>query len=320
MNKFLLMIMIILLSFSSSCKKENNEELSNNAELKVGYLNMVSSLTHFVAKANGYYKEQNLTVTGLPINTSNMIAQELATGHIDVGIELSIIPLLKTLEQSPNTITIYSSSNISVENGFDAIVVTENSNVTSLKELTGKKVGGFPGTTAKNSFLQVFRENYPNIKEPNFHAIDPNLQIQALERGEIDALFAYEPVLSIGIVKRKFKKIFPSIYGTQFENNPIGVGAINTDWLKSNPEVAKRFFNSIDKAVDFIEKNPIKAKEILAKETNLELSIAQNMNTLPLSKSNKINLNNLDKYFIVLKEIGEINEIPVAKDICLHQD
>ena len=63
---------------------------------------MVSSLTHFVAVEKGYYKEEGLEVEANPIKTSNLIAQDLVAGHIDVGIELSIVPLLKQLENSPN--------------------------------------------------------------------------------------------------------------------------------------------------------------------------------------------------------------------------
>jgi len=304
-----------------ACNNGNKEKSKEKTDkVTVGYLNMVSSLTHFVAKEKGYYKEQNIEVVANSVKTSNLIAQELVSGHINVGIELAITPILKQLDNNPNTVKIFSTSNITTENGFDAIVVKNNSSIKELKDLAGKKIGGFPGSTAKVSFLEMFTEKYPDLKQPTFIKLTPNLHIQSLETGDIDALFAYEPVLSTGIIKYDFQKIFPSVYGTQFSPNPIGVGAVNNDWLKNNPKIAKRFFIAINKALDFINNHPKEAKSILAKATNIDEKIAQNMNTLPLSKSNEININNLDKYLVLLKKLGEINTVPKAKDICIKQD
>ncbi|MCB0516819.1 MAG: ABC transporter substrate-binding protein [Bacteroidetes bacterium] len=320
--KKLILVVILGLTFLTGCKNSQDEKNQNAPiihKVTVGYLNMVSSLTHFVALENGYYKEQNLEVVGNPIATSNLIAQELVAGHVDVGIELAITPALKQLEQAPNSIKIFSTSNITTENGFDAIVVKQNSSIHNLQDLAGKKVGGFPGTTAKVSLLQLFKEKYPDLEQPEFIQLTPNLHIQSLETGDIDALFAYEPVLSTGIVKHNFRIIFPSVYGTQFTPNPIGVGAVNQKWLEDNPETAKAFFKAIDQAVQFIEENPVKAKNILAIATNIDSDIAQNMNTLPLSKSTKIDLANLDKYLTLLKGLNEINEVPKASTICIKQ-
>ncbi|QMU65111.1 MAG: transporter substrate-binding domain-containing protein [Flavobacteriaceae bacterium] len=313
MKKITLIILIGLILFSACKNKQKKEKVT------VGYLNMVSSLTHFVAIEKGYYTEQNLEVIGNPVKTSNLIAQELVAGHIDVGIELAITPALKQLEQSPNSIKVFSTSNITTENGFDAVVVKQNSSIQNLQDLAGKKIGGFPGTTAKVSFLQLFKEKFSELEQPEFIQLTPNLHIQSLKTGDIDALFAYEPVLSTGIVNHNFRTIFPSIYGTQFTPNPIGVGAVNQKWLEENPETAKAFFKAIDEAIQFIEDNPIKAKNILAKATNIDSNIAQNMNTLPLSKSNEIDLTNLDKYLTLLKELNEITIVPSASSISIKQ-
>jgi ABC-type nitrate/sulfonate/bicarbonate transport system substrate-binding protein len=311
------------LLFLTACNNSTNEQNSNGEKaekVKVGYLNMVSSLTHFVAIDKGYYQEQNLEVEGNPIKTSNLIAQELVSGHIDFGIELAITPALKQLERSPNALKIFSTSNITIENGFDAIVVKDDSPLNNLKDLAGKKIGGFPGSTAKVSFLKIFAEKYPNLDSPQFIQLTPNLHIQSLLIGDIDALFAYEPVLSTGIIEHNFRKIFPSIYATQFSPSPIGVGAVNQKWLSQNPKAAESFFIAINKSLDFIDDNPIEAKKILAKATNVKEEIAQNMNTMPLSKSNEINLTNLNGYLLLLKELNEITELPKASEICIKQN
>jgi len=281
---------------------------------------MVSSLTHFVAIEEGYYEAEGLTVEGSPIKTSNLIAQDLVAGHINVGIELSIVPLLKQLENSPNSVKIFSISNITSENGFDGILTKANSKLTKFEDLAGKKIGVFPGTTAKNSLAELFKTNFPTITTPIFVELDPPLHIQSLENGDVDAIFTYEPTLTLGIIKNGFKKISTSIYAMQYSPNPIGVAAANEKWLKENPETAKAFFRAIDKAVEFIKTNPKEARRILTKEpNNLEDNVVDAINIMPLSKSTEINLNNLKGYLAILLNIGEIKTMPNPSEICIKQ-
>ena len=313
-TKISLLALTLFAIILSSCNTTANKNT-----IKVGYLPMVSSLTHFVAVENGYYKDEGLEVQAQQIMTSNLIAQDLVAGHIDVAIELSIIPLLKQLENSPNAAKIFSISSITRENGFDGVLVKSNSQLMKLEDIAGKKIGVFPGTTAKNSLSDIFKTQFPNLELPIFVELDPIVHIQSLENGDIDALFAYEPTLTLGIMKNGFNKISNSIYAIQYSPNPIGVGAVNDKWWAKNLETAKAFFTAIDRAVEFIENNPIEARRILAKATDLDENIANEMNIMPLSLSTQIDYNNLKGYLDVLKNLGEIDETPFPKDICIHE-
>jgi ABC-type nitrate/sulfonate/bicarbonate transport system substrate-binding protein len=149
MKKVKIFTCFLLLSaflLQSCCRKSNNV-------IKVGYLPMVSSLAHFVAKDQGYYEQEGIKIEESQINTSDLIANNLVAGHISAAIELSITSLLQTNEKTKinsDLAKIYSVSNITVENGFDAIVVRGDSKAQSFKDLSGKKVGIFPGNTSRN--------------------------------------------------------------------------------------------------------------------------------------------------------------------------
>ncbi len=316
-NEFKIFSFAILLATMvfSGCSNQ-----PKNKKIKVGYLPMVSSLTHFVALEKGYYKDEGLDVEANPIKTSNSLAQDLIAGHIDVAIELSIVPLLKQLEMSTNAVKIFSISNITSENGFDGIVVKSNSTLTKLEDLSGKKVGVFPGSTAKKTLATIFRNRYPTLELPIFFELDPSLHIQSLETGDIDALFAYEPTLTLGIYKNGFKKVSTSVYAMQYSPNPIGVAAVNTKWFDDNPKLAKSFFRAIDRAVSFIEQYPTEARKILVKSTKVDPNIAEKMNIMPLSESTNIDFENLDGYLEILKNMGEIKINPKAFNICTKQD
>lgn len=289
--------------------------------VKVGYLPMVSSLAHFVAKDQGYYEEEGLKIKGMQINTSDLIADNLVAGHIAAAIELSTTSLLQANEKSKNNddlVKIYSVSDITVENGFDAIVVRKDSKIQSLEDLSGKKVGIFPGSTSRNFLNFIFKRDYPELPLPEFIDITPSAHIQQLEGGHIDALYTYEPNLTTGIVKNGFRKICPSTYALHYSPSLIGCAAVNSIWAEKNPELLKSYLKAIDKAIVFIRENPEEARKILVKAVGYDTDIANAMNIMPMSQSTEVDKTELQKYLKALKEIGEIKNIPDINNITLQ--
>ncbi|GHU69986.1 hypothetical protein FACS189413_09710 [Bacteroidia bacterium] len=282
---------------------------------------MVSSLAHFVAKDQGYYEQEGVKIKESEIKTSDLMADNLVAGHINAAIELSITSLLKANEKSKtNTdlVKIYSVSDITVENGFDAIVVRSDSKIDSLKDLSGKKVGIFPGSTSRNFLTTIFKEQCPGLPLPEFNDVAPSAHIQQLEGGHIDALYTYEPNLTTGIIKNGFRKICPSIYALHYSPSPIGCAAANSTWAERNPELLKSYLKAIDKAIVFIRENPVKAREILVKAVGYDVQIASKMNIMPMSQSTEVNKAELQKYLEALKVLNEIKDIPNINSITLQ--
>lgn len=287
-------------------------------QIRVGYLPMVSSLTYFVCVENGYFIDESIDIRAVPIKTSDIIAQEIVAGHIDAGIELSVVPLLKPLQSGDQpSFKIFSISRITENDGFDGVLVKTDSGIRQLIDLSGKRVGVFPGTTAKTTFASVFTNKYPNAKLPVFEEIDPSAHLQNLASGTIDALHAYEPSLTTGRLEKDFNEIHGSIYADQQSPNPIGVGAANAKWLKGHPDQAQSLFRALDRAVEFIRTNPDESRRILAKYTRASDKVASEMNLMPMSPSTEIDHDSLNKYINTLKEMNEIRFSPHSEDICI---
>ncbi|HPI19663.1 MAG TPA: ABC transporter substrate-binding protein [Candidatus Kapabacteria bacterium] len=308
-------IFIFIFFIISGCREEN--ETYNPNKVKVGYLPLVSNITHFVAMEKGFYKEEGLSVEPTLLASSDLTDDMLFENHIDIAIEMSIVPLLLHLEKDPNHSKIFSTSRITNDNSFDGILVKQNSKFGKLEDLAGKKVGVFPGITAKNIFIKLFASKYPMLEAPNCIEINSKLHLDYLEDDSVDAIFTYEPYLTIGIDNKGFKQISTSIYAMQFSPNPLTVGAINNEFLLKKPEAAKSFFKAIDKAVEFIKKNPEEVRKIIAKSMFIDSAIASKMNIMPNTLSKEIDFQNLDDYIQLLKTNGFINSTPKAKEICV---
>lgn len=295
----------LLVAYCSRTEKPSNAI----ATVKVGYLPMVSSLTYFVAVENKYFISHNLNIQAQSITTSNSIAQDLIGGKIDAAIELAIVPLLAGSDPSPG-FKIFSTSSITSDAGFDGIVVRANSAVGSLRELSAKRVAVFPGTTAARTVNSVFTRAYPSLTPPQLIPLDPRQHLQALLAGDFDAVYAYEPTLTQSIVEHGAKKIASSMYAAQLSPNPIGVAAVNAQWASTAPRAAEAFIAAIDEAVEFIDRHPNDARQILAKYTGARPDTAAAMNIMPMSLSSAVNKASLAQYIDILREMGEISSSP----------
>lgn len=309
---FLLLTCLSLISCSP-------EEKDAPLKVNIGYLPMVSSLTYFVATENGYFMEEGIDIQARAITKSDEMALDLVNGNIDVAIELSITPLLKNDKFTSINVPykIFSTSIITRENGFDGVLVKDDSVYTSLSDLSGKKIAVFPGTTAVNTFRSYFHKNLPDKSLPEFVTTIPiSQQINALRKGEVDAVHAYEPALTIGI-SGGLRRVFSSLYADQLSPCPIGVAAVNKEFLSAHPEAVKKIIRAMDRAVIYIERNPEHARVILSTYTKALQEHAFSMNIMPMSTHGGIDIENLNKYLNILKEIGENKTNLKAEDLVL---
>ena len=307
-SKITLFIPVVSLLLLSACGFNVSNPIEQRTLVRAGYLPMVSSLTMYVAEKKGYFAENNIRLQANAIETSNGIARELQRGTIDLAVELAITPLLQKGGNAPPSFRIFSISQIEKKNGFDGILVNSGSTISSLEDLSGKKIATFPGTTSPKSIEQVFTANFPGKEKPIFDTgIRPSDQLTSLIRGEVDAVHAYEPMYTQGVIKFKMRDVSGSIYGSQTypKPNPIGVAALSAKFIRDNPRAADNVIKAMDQAVLFIRNNNEEARLILSKSDGLGPTIASKIRILPMSTSEELDSSNLQSYLDLLKKIDE---------------
>jgi len=244
-------------------------------EIRVAYQPISQTWPHYVAEELGYYRDAGLIVKGAQIDTSNQLVQDLIAGHVDVGFNFSVVPLLAQVARGSKAPVLFNSNLTTPDHWIDSIIVRDDSPITELSQLSGKKVGVFPGTTAQRMLLAVFKERFPNLPLPVPVQVPPPLQLGELAKGGIDALHAYEPNLAIGLTKNKCRVVGGSIFALFANPNPMGVGAFNRRWLEENPKAAKAFLEAYNKAVQLIVTDRKKAADIMSRRTKLNADVVQ---------------------------------------------
>lgn len=274
--------------------------------VKIGYLPILASLPLYVAQENTYFTEQGVQIETVQLQSSNLLVDALVRGDIDIVVESSVVPALIAETIDSGKIKIFSASDITTETPFDSIIVKKNSTLNSLKNLEGKKIGVFPGSTATNLLKKFLTDKGVDVSKIEFIQIVPANQLPALYGGSIDALHAYEPTTAIALESENAKKIYGSIYAEQLNHNPQGVALISSEFISENPSLAKKTIKAFNQASDFISQNDAKTREIVVEYVKVDKSVADNVVFLYMSRSDEINKNALQSYADMLYDIGEM--------------
>lgn len=304
MKKLVLLIGIVAAGFAIFYLRPKPKP----AEIRVAFQPISQTWPHYIAEELGYYKDAGLIVKAAQIDTSNQLVQDLIAGHVDVGFNFSVVPLLAQVARGAEPPVVFNSNLTTPKQWIDAIVVRADSPIRELSDLGGKKVGVFPGTTAQRMLLAVFKEQFPNLQPPIPVAIAPPLQLGELANGGIDALHAYEPNLAIGVTKNGYRVVGGSIFALFADPNPMGVGAFNRRWAKENPDAAKAFLGAYDKAAQLISVDRKRAVEILNKRTKLDPEVAHALRYVVPTKAESFPQGSFQRFSDKLHTLGEIEK------------
>ncbi|MFW9969644.1 MAG: ABC transporter substrate-binding protein [Candidatus Odinarchaeota archaeon] len=290
-----------------SCSEKKNE-------ITIGYLPIIAHLPAMVAEHEKYFDD--VVVNFKVYGSSNDLLNDLINNEINCATTVAFSPLANyysTLDSTGNTefpVKIFSYSKTSLKNPFDGVFVNESSGIDSLNDLEYKRIGLFPGTTAKN-ILSYLLENQYNIEPSTIKWVylPPSTQIESLRSGDIDALFTYETVRTIA-ENNNFKKIHGSVIASVLNDAPYGCSAINTNFYKENKEVSKKVINALNKSIAYINDNPESSRIILQESLSLSDEIASSCNLeyrLTSSEINKPeNKNKVEEFLSILVKSGEL--------------
>lgn len=304
----LIIALAALLVSQNQVSHEESVAGEDGYTVRIGYLNVSSALPFFIAEEEGYFDEVGLEYETTVLSSSNQMTDALVADQIDVSVNQSLIPIFQASLQRPDSLKIFSVNLISQEHPFDAIMVPVESEVTSLSDLAELTIGVFPGTSATNSLDTFLIAEGVDTSNITYSPISPSSQIGALESGAVDALFAYEPSVSIAEVNGLGRVVHESVYASIINPNPLGVGAATSSFVSSHPEELALLEQVMHMAWDLIEEDPERALEIAVERFELDEEVADQMTLLPVRGYNDYDVVNLQSYADILFDIGELEE------------
>jgi len=231
------------------------------------------------AVAQGYYKDAGLDVTLVQGNGSGNTAQLVASGRAQIAYADAVAVSQLIAKGAPMKIiaTIYQSNP-------NAVMALKKTGIKSVKDLAGKKVGVPSGSSQTTMLPLLLKSN--NLKESDIDMIDMPVasMVPALLQGQVDAVLGSIDAYQIQAesqgaqldVYRFADHGVPTVSTSIFANN---------DYLKSNPDVVRKFVAASLKGWSFALDHPDQAIKDVKKvfpETNEKLATAELAAITPL--------------------------------------
>ncbi len=211
------------------------------------------------AVAEGYYKQAGLDVTVVQGNGSGNTAQLVAAGRAQLAYADAVTVAQLIAKGAPMKVvsTIYQSNP-------NEVMALKKTGIKSVKDLAGKKVGVPSGSSQTTMLPLLLKAN--NLKESDVNMIDMPVasMVPALLQGQVDAVLG-----SIDAYQIQAESQGAQLDVYRFAD--YGVPTVSTsifasnDYLKSNPDVVKKFIAASLKGWSFALDHPDQAIKDLKK-------------------------------------------------------
>jgi ABC-type nitrate/sulfonate/bicarbonate transport system substrate-binding protein len=272
---------------------------------------MIAHLPAIVARNNRAF--EGVAIEFRVYGSSNDLLSALARNEVNVATTVALAPIVER-EAAPLTtgggpsVLIFSLSDTRKDDPFDGVFVRQDSPIQSLAELAGKRVGGFPGTTAKSTLSYLLQRDFGATHVPVWIPLPPNLQIEALASGDIDALYTYEPVRTraelVGM-----RTLHGSVVAALLEGAPYGCSAVNRGFAQKYPSVTAAVVDGFDQGIRSIRASQAEAREALKRDLGLPEDVATRAHIERRLTSDELslpqNVARFNKYLDILRAMGE---------------
>lgn len=212
--------------------------------IKVGALKLIHSITpHFYEK----FTPPGYKVEVIPFESPTDGKNAVVTGSVDFGTFGFAAAMLGAAAGEP--VVIFAAQ---CNRGM-AVVAGAKSPIASIKDLKGKRVAIWPGSTQEVVILERLKAEGMTIKDVQHVRLPFSDMAAALARGDVDAYVGAEPGPGISLANG-IGKIVEYPYST-------AIGSLNmvmtakADTLEKNPELVKVMMAIHKKATDYAMSN-----------------------------------------------------------------
>jgi len=214
----------------------------------------------YVAIAKGYFTAAGFDVTVTAGNGSEDDMRLIAANKIDYApVDFTAAVVARANENLPiKVVSLVHQHTLSAE------FAVAGGSIKAARDLAGKKIGDYPGSTTQVMFPLFAQKVGIAAKSVTFVPTTPQAEPALLAAGRLDAVGQftvgvplYEAVTKKKILVFPYAKYFPSLMG-------IGIAASDAK-IKSDPAQVKAFVAALNKGLAYSLAHPAEAGQIIHK-------------------------------------------------------
>lgn len=309
-NIYIILVALVLLSAVAVVIFWKRPPSVSDSTVRVVFKNNANYLIYFVARDKGFLKDAGITVQETELESTNLMIQALGSDQADFNPSTSVPALYSAEQNAPGTFKFLFITLMEKGKTNDAIIVKKNSTLKSLEDLKGKKIACPPGATSVILLKLIFADKGLDIeKDLTVQELEPRDQLQALAAGEVDAVFAIEPTITLG----DEKGISRILESESMENHimnplPIAGGVVTDKFNKSHPDDVRRLQQAMERAIDFIRQHEDESRLIMAKAINMPDGTSKRLGINTYWKLGEVNKDFVQKLADTFTEKGALKK------------
>ncbi len=270
------------------------------------------NLPFFVAQEKEFFAKNGLKVQLEQFQDGLQINESVFAGRLDGGGYVALDNIFSAqAASSERGVKIFSFVLEPESKPVIGLIYSNELDINSLDDLSGKKIGYFPPTPPVKLWIsEILKKNNVDMEQVDLIPSSPTNIVSALQTKQVDAIFTIEPFTTIA-VKQDIGKLFNENESLIAENLgitpfPIAGVIISNDFAENYETLTKSLIDSLDEAVEYIRNNPEDARNILGTYLpEQQRSIIPSINRDSYWKSSEVELENIQKYhdFLLQKQV-----------------
>ncbi|WP_058308575.1 ABC transporter substrate-binding protein [Gracilibacillus massiliensis] len=309
--------------------QEESEELEMSELTLMGVRDPQISAAQIIADELGYFEEEGLDVTNHLIENGPEMGSMIAGGSAPISLMSNFLSItLKSSDVPINVVAVLDQMA-----GTQAMVGSENLELESAKDLEGLTIGMPNGAEVRYAIESMGEELDVDVDKINFVNIGPSDGLAALQRGDLDALAAWEPFITKGtqaggeFILSGRESNLPELKGDVNWLSVHSTLMATDEFLAENPNTIKAIIRALKKGTDYINENREDAITTLApilrlSESELKEIMNRNVYSMEVDNTywNESNSEGIMDYFMRVGNIQSKPEVTSYHDFSLLQE
>jgi len=247
---------------------------AQTAKVRIGYWPVAAGLPFFAAVEKGYFKEAGVDVEPLKFAGAQQVMEAMLAGRSDGSSNGTGSANLAIGEiAQPGLFKIFCTNPSNAKFVLDQFLVAKDSPIKTLAELKGKKVASGPGiqnVTLAKTMLERAGAGAVAVTE-----LPIGQHVAAIAAGQVDAVYTLEPTGTVGRLNGTTRVLEAGVVAKYILGDPLapwhgGSASLTSEFIKKNPELAKKYIAAYARGVELVRSKPAEARQYLKGYTAIE--------------------------------------------------
>lgn len=284
----------------------------------IGTTNSSSDIGFYLAEKKGYFKEEGITVSFVPFDSAGKMVAPLGAGQLDVGGGAPSAGLYNAVARGINVWIVADKGSTPPGYGYQPLLVRKDlitsGKVKGFRDLNGMRIAigatGISTTVTLNEALKKGGLTFKNVKVVN---LGYPQHVMALQNKAVDASLTTEPSAMVAVKSGAAVRFAGD--DTIYPNHQLAVVLYGGNFIRDNPDVAKKFMRAYIRGVrDYNDglcdgkiagRNADEIISILTEFSNIkDPNVYKNIVAHGTNPDGRVNETSLEKDYQFFKEQG----------------